>query len=91
MATDVVKGGALWANALHEALVAMHCLGPAQFLGRSVTPDFYLPVPDGQGVPAEDPLRGTELVSRRREDLPPRPTWRCDALAGRFTGWARAR
>ncbi|MER7891363.1 hypothetical protein ABTX15_16200 [Micromonospora sp. NPDC094482] len=36
-------------NALHEALVALHCLGPAQFLGRSVTPDFYLPVLEVSG------------------------------------------
>ncbi|MFC3501810.1 hypothetical protein ACFOOK_12675 [Micromonospora krabiensis] len=45
-------------NALHEALVALYCLGPGQFLGRSVTPDFYLPVLDGQGVGAGDPVRG---------------------------------
>ncbi|MFI7607227.1 hypothetical protein ACIBTV_19090 [Micromonospora sp. NPDC049366] len=44
-------------NALHEALVALYCLGPGQFLGRSVTPDFYLPVLDSQQVPAGDPLR----------------------------------
>jgi hypothetical protein len=45
-------------NALHEALVAVRCLGPSQFLGRSVTPHFYVPVLERQDVPATDPLRG---------------------------------
>ncbi|MER7335040.1 MULTISPECIES: hypothetical protein [unclassified Micromonospora] len=44
-------------NALHEALVAVCCLGPSQFVGRSVTPDYYLPVLERQGVSADDPLR----------------------------------
>ncbi|MEU4777273.1 hypothetical protein [Micromonospora sp. NPDC023633] len=45
-------------NALHEALVAVCCLGPAQFLGRSITPAYYLPLLARQGVPDDDPLRG---------------------------------
>ncbi|MEU2610493.1 hypothetical protein ABZ570_02720 [Micromonospora sp. NPDC007271] len=44
-------------TALHEALVAVRCLGPAQFLGRTITPDFYLPALERHSVPASDPLR----------------------------------
>ncbi|MCW3820014.1 hypothetical protein ONA91_36840 [Micromonospora sp. DR5-3] len=44
-------------NALHEALVALRCLGPSQFLGRTITPNFYLPVLERQDVPTGDPLR----------------------------------
>jgi len=44
-------------NALHEALVATRCLGPSQFLGRSVTPNRYEPVLERQNVPVGDPVR----------------------------------
>jgi hypothetical protein len=45
-------------NALHEALVAARCLGPAQFLGRTITPDYYGPLLERLDVPAASPVRG---------------------------------
>lgn len=42
---------------LHEAMVATRCLGSSQFLGRSVTPNFYLPLLQRLDVPADDPVR----------------------------------
>ncbi|MFG3700934.1 hypothetical protein ACGF5C_23930 [Micromonospora sp. NPDC047620] len=53
-------------NTLHEALVAVCCLGPSQFVGRTVTPDYYLPVLERQGVPADDPLRALLAALARR-------------------------
>ncbi|MGK5681071.1 hypothetical protein [Actinoplanes sp. URMC 104] len=44
-------------HALHEALVATRCLGEAQFVGRTATPDYYLPVLDRLGVPGDGPVR----------------------------------
>jgi hypothetical protein len=45
-------------NDLFEALVALRCLGPAQFLGRSITPNFYRPALERRNVPAGDPTWG---------------------------------
>ncbi|MFG2010390.1 hypothetical protein ACGFNF_15095 [Micromonospora sp. NPDC048868] len=44
-------------TALHEALVAVFCLGSSQFVGRTVAPAYYLPLLARQGVPDGDPLR----------------------------------
>lgn len=53
-------------NRLHEALVATRCLGPGQFLARSITPHYHLPVLERQDVPAGDPLRGLLAVLATR-------------------------
>lgn len=45
-------------NALHELTVAVRCLGASQFLGRTITADYYRPVLAAQGVSAADPLWG---------------------------------
>ncbi|SCE94387.1 hypothetical protein GA0074695_2336 [Micromonospora viridifaciens] len=37
--------------------MAVSCLGPAQFLGRTITPDYYLPALQLRSAPASDPLR----------------------------------
>ncbi|HEX5205241.1 MAG TPA: hypothetical protein VFW27_35405 [Actinoplanes sp.] len=45
-------------TALHEAAVATRCLGWSQFLGRTITPDYYRPVLEHQHVPVTAPVRG---------------------------------
>jgi hypothetical protein len=55
---DQDRHGVEGLNALHEELTAVYCLGESQFVGRSVTPHFYLPVLERQDVPAGDPVRG---------------------------------
>lgn len=53
-------------NALYEALVAVCCLGPSKFVGRSVTPNFYLPVLERHGIPAGDPVQGLLIALATR-------------------------
>ncbi|WP_433370379.1 hypothetical protein ACQPZX_45415 [Actinoplanes sp. CA-142083] len=55
---DQDRHGVETLNALHEAAVATRCLGPSRFLGRTITPDYYRPVLERQGVPATAPVRG---------------------------------
>ncbi|WP_213011463.1 hypothetical protein [Paractinoplanes toevensis] len=45
-------------NVLHEALIATRCLGPSVFVGRTITPDYYVPLLERWEVPAADPVRG---------------------------------
>ncbi|MBM2618897.1 hypothetical protein JIG36_25385 [Actinoplanes sp. LDG1-06] len=45
-------------NSLHEGLMTTRCLGSSQFVGRTVSPDFYLPVLERLGVESTDPVRG---------------------------------
>ncbi|GLY95600.1 hypothetical protein [Actinoplanes sp. NBRC 103695] len=51
---------------LVQDVVEDRCLGDGQFLGRSVTPDFYTPVLDRLAVPADDPLRALLAALGRR-------------------------
>ncbi|MET3428808.1 hypothetical protein BJ973_008020 [Actinoplanes tereljensis] len=55
---DSDPAGAESLNVLHEALVASRCLGPSVFLGRTITPDYYVPLLERLEVPAADPVRG---------------------------------
>lgn len=55
---DQDRHGVEGLNALHDALVSVLCLGESQFVGRTVTPNFYRPVLERNRVPAGDPLQG---------------------------------
>ena len=59
------------AMAYREAEDLPRCLGPRQFLGRSVDCYFYWETLDELGVSPEDPIRELleRLGRRRREDL----------------------